>query len=296
MTQSEGNSHREEAAKGPSLSQRVRELLRRTEYRVMRTQEDQEAIFKLRYDAYLREGAIERRESGKLTDDFDNSANSSMFGIYIDGLLAGSIRLHILHKNTPVSPALAAFPDHLQERVDQGYTIIDPNRFVVSQDAQREFAEMPYIVLKLPYSAADYFNAQLVTATVRREHQAFYKRVLLCKPVAPPRLYPTLIKPLSLMLADYPQVKEPIASRYPLFLSNEQEMKQLFGHLENPPPRTLYDHCNFRTKVIQRWNSVASTSRLTITHSSACRCLDSPSSGQRARIPVATSSYMGKRV
>lgn len=233
MTHSGNGSEEVESTQRPTLSGRVRDLLRRTDYRVMRTDAEREVVFKLRHEAYLREGAIEKRENGILKDGFDNSANSIIYGIYIDGLLAGSIRIHILHQGTPVSPALESFPDHLEEHVNQGHTIIDPNRFVASPDVKSVFPEIPYIVLRIPYMAAEYFNAQLVTATVRREHQAFYRRVLLCKPVAPPRLYPTLIKPLGLLLADYPKVKQPIASRNPLFLSTEQEREEMFGHLKD---------------------------------------------------------------
>jgi hypothetical protein len=131
-----------------------------------------------------------------------------------------------------ISPALEAFPDHLQQYVDAGYTIIDPNRFVADADASLKFQELPYVILRLPYMAAAHFNADYVTATVRSEHQAFYRRVFRAKPIAAPRLYPTLIKPLTLMIVDFPRERRPIVDSYPIFLSDPQEREKIFGECQ----------------------------------------------------------------
>ena len=46
------------AVPATSLSDRVMALLERVDYRRADTSEEREAIFRLRYEAYLREGAI----------------------------------------------------------------------------------------------------------------------------------------------------------------------------------------------------------------------------------------------
>ncbi len=216
----------------PTFTEKIRELLRRVEFRRIKTTHDLEAVFRLRYAAYLREGAITPRDDGKLTDRLDEAENGTIFGLYIDGTLAGSIRLHIVNLKCSISPALEAFPDHLQQYVDAGYTIIDPNRFVADADASLKFQELPYVILRLPYMAAAHFNADYVTATVRSEHQAFYRRVFRAKPIAAPRLYPTLIKPLTLMIVDFPRERRPIVDRYPIFLSDPQEREKIFGECQ----------------------------------------------------------------
>ena len=57
----------------PALAERVRELLQRVSYRRADTDEDREAIYRLRYRAYLDEGAIEPDFGRRLSDRFDES-------------------------------------------------------------------------------------------------------------------------------------------------------------------------------------------------------------------------------
>jgi hypothetical protein len=77
------------------FSERVLRLLERVEYRLAETPEDKDAIFRMRYDAYLREGAIEPRASGRFSDPFDEAWNVRIIGMFVDGELASSIRIHV---------------------------------------------------------------------------------------------------------------------------------------------------------------------------------------------------------
>ena len=45
------------------------------------------------------------------------------------------------------------------------------------------------MTLRLAYVACKHFRADIGTATVRKEHQAFYRRVFLHKTLCPPRRY-----------------------------------------------------------------------------------------------------------
>ena len=56
-------------------------LLDEVDYRLAETEAEKEAIYSLRYRAYLHEGAIEPRADQRLTDRFDNLPNSWLFGI-----------------------------------------------------------------------------------------------------------------------------------------------------------------------------------------------------------------------
>ena len=62
----------------------------------------------------------------------------------------------------------------------------------------------------------------------RKEHQAFYRRVLRLSPVCEPRPYPTLVKPLGLMTTHYPSVRDAILQSYPFFRSTFFERRKLF--------------------------------------------------------------------
>lgn len=217
------------------FSARVQSFLREIEYRRAESENDYEAICRLRYDAYLREGAIEANSSHLLTDRFDGMRNSWTFGIFVEDRLASSIRVSVATPQFPTSPAVAAFPDLLKPELEAGKTIVDPNRFVADLDLGRKYPALPYVTVRLGFVASEFFNTDLGLATARKEHQAFYRRVFGLRPLCPPRPYPTLTKPLSLMAIDYSAVRQRILNRYPSFASTLEERLQLFG----PPQVTL---------------------------------------------------------
>src|SRR6185295_17203840 len=88
------------------FSNRVAELLDRLDCRLADTPEEREAIFRLRYECYLREGAISPNASETFCDPYDDSPNARIFGLYLDGELASSIRIHV------TSPEHADFPSY----------------------------------------------------------------------------------------------------------------------------------------------------------------------------------------
>ncbi len=83
------------------------------------------------------------------------------------------------------------------------------------------------------------FNADIGTATVRAEHQAFYRRVFMHKVLCPPRPYPTLTKPLSLMAVDFHAKREKVFQRYPIFRSTFFERRMLFERRLEPSSNSL---------------------------------------------------------
>ena len=66
------------------------ELLDRVDYRLVETPADRDIIYRLRYRAYLNEGAIETNRDHKIFDRFDEMPNSWIFAVYLDGALASS--------------------------------------------------------------------------------------------------------------------------------------------------------------------------------------------------------------
>lgn len=209
-------------------SEHKADLLDHVDYRLAETEADKEEIYNLRYRAYLSEGAIEPRTDQRLTDRFDELPNSWIFGVYIGGELTSSVRISVARPDNADTPAVEAFPDLLDPELAKGKVIVDPNRFVADPLRRTKFPQLPYITLRLAYVACAHFNADIGTATVRKEHQAFYRRVFLHEPLCPPRPYPTLTKPLCLMAVDYPKMREKVFQRYPLFRSSELERRMLF--------------------------------------------------------------------
>lgn len=212
-----------------SLNHRVAVLLERIDYGLAESAEDRDAIFRLRYRAYLREGAITPNAEEVYCDPFDATGNAWIFGVHIDGELVASLRLHVTTPAFRDLPALAVFPDLLQPLVETGQVIIDPTRFVTDQAASRRFPCLCYVTTRLAWLACEYFNADLLLATVRQEHQAFYRRVFGHRPICAPRHYPSLTKPISMMGLDYASGKDRVLQRHPFFRSTHFERRMLFA-------------------------------------------------------------------
>jgi hypothetical protein len=220
------------AVPGRHLADRVLALLERVDYRQAETPEEREAIFRLRYHAYQREGTIAPNASERFADVLDDIDNSSIFGVYIDGELASSIRLHVASRQVHDLPALEVFSDMLSPELAAGKTIIDPTRFVIDKTASKRFPELCYVTTRLAWLASEYFQTDLLLATVRAEHQAFYRRVFGHRLVCAPRHYPSLAKPVSLMVLDYAMARGRVLQRYPFFRSTFFERRMLFAQAQ----------------------------------------------------------------
>jgi hypothetical protein len=202
--------------------------LEHVDYRLAETPEEKDEIYGLRYRAYLREGAIMPSASQRVTDRYDDLPNNFIFGIYVHGELFSSIRVSVLVGEWRGSPSSEMFCDMLHPELDRGKIIVDPTRFVADPEKARGFPELPYVTVRLGYVACAHFNADIGLANVRPEHRAFYRKVFLQEPWGEPRLYPGLIKPVGLMAAKYPEIKERVFQRFPYMRSSAFERRMLF--------------------------------------------------------------------
>jgi hypothetical protein len=204
------------------------DLLEQVDYRLARTPAEKEEIYRLRYRAYLREGAVKPSAEQRVTDQYDDLPNSWTFGVYLRRELYSSVRISVLTSAWRHSCSAEAFGEILMPKLDGGEVIIDPARFVADPDSAKRFPELPYFTLRLAYMACEYFNADLGLAIVRPEHQAFYRRVFFHETIAEPRLFPGLLKPVGLMAANFPAMREKVFKRYPMMRSTAFERRMLF--------------------------------------------------------------------
>jgi hypothetical protein len=65
------------------------------------------------------------------------------------------------------------FSDLLTPQIRAGKKIIDPTRFLVDRTQSRKHPELCYATVRLPWLASEYFNADLLLASVQTEHQAY---------------------------------------------------------------------------------------------------------------------------
>jgi hypothetical protein len=214
---------------------RTSDPLDQVDYRLAQTPEEKDEIYRLRYRAYLREGAIRPSTDGRVIDQFEDAPNAWTFGVYFHGELYSSIRVSVLTSEWRMSPSVELFGDVLHPELDKGKVIIDSTRFVADPERARNFPELPYVTVRLGSMAGVYFNADYGLAIVRPEHQAFYRRVFLHETWCEPRLYPGLVKPVGLMAAHLPTVRDRVLARYPFLRSSAFERRTLFDRGSGRP-------------------------------------------------------------
>ena len=226
-----------------SLFVRGGALFDRVDYRRIETPEEKDRLYLMRYRAYLQGGLILPSESLRVSDRYDDAPNASTFGIYVDGELCSSLRLHVLTSEWRMSYATELFGDVLHPRLDQGEVFIDPARFVADPEKAQRFPELPYLTLRLAFLACEYFNADTGLALVRAEHQAFYRRVCLHETIAEPRSFPNVLKKVALMASDHRAQREQVLARFPIMRSSAFERRTLFQR----------DHHLFQDAVISTY-------------------------------------------
>jgi len=209
--------------------------LQDADYRVAHDPKDRREIYQLRYKCYLREEAIPPNDLGIFKDDYDKMDNCWLFGIHLDGRLVSSIRFHVISPEQPFGPAYDVFPDIVRPMVEAKKTVVDPTRLVVDRDIISLYPELPYVTIRAAFMAAEYYDAEYMLATVRQEHQAFYKRFFGFEQFCEPRPYPNLLKPISLLAANMYKQRDTVVSRYPIFLSSFTERRMLFDTADETP-------------------------------------------------------------
>jgi hypothetical protein len=219
----------------PTAVGRSPDPLDQVDYRLARTPEERDEIYRLRYRAYLREGAIQPSADGRVIDQFEEAPNAWTFGVYFHGELYSSIRISVLTSEWRMSPSVELFGDVLHPELDKGKIFIDSTRFVADPEKARNFPELPYVTVRLGSMAGVHFNADYGLAIVRPEHQAFYRRVFLHETWCEPRLYPGLVKPVGLMAAHLPTVRDRVLARYPFLRSSAFERRVLFDRGSDLP-------------------------------------------------------------
>jgi len=204
-------------------------LFDRIDYRLIETAEEKDQIYLMRYKAYLHGGLILPSESRRICDRYDDAPNVWLFGIFVDGELCGSFRLHVLTSEWRMSYTTELFGDILHPRLDRGEIFVDPARFSADPEKAQRFPELPYLTVRLGFLACEYFNADTGLAMVRTDHQAFYRRVLLSETISEPRPFPGWhTRKVVLMASDFRAVRERILARFPIMRSSAFERRMLF--------------------------------------------------------------------
>lgn len=237
-----------------SLFVRGAALFDRIDYRLMETPAERDSVYSMRYRAYLHAGLIAPTESGRIIDSYDDAPNAWIFGIYVDGELCGSFRLHVLTPESRMSYTTELFGDVLHPRLDRGEVFIDPARFAADPEKSQRFPELPYLTVRLGYMGCDHFNADTGLSMVRTDHQAFYRRVFLSETIAGPRPFPGWTSmQVALMATDFRTVREKVLTRFPIMRSSAFERRMLFQRTgEHRPAANLVAFHNENASIAQQ--------------------------------------------
>jgi hypothetical protein len=211
-----------------SFVDRITRILERVQYRRAENREDKAAIFRMRHEAYTRNGSIETRPSGMFHDAFDETPNAWLIGVFIDGELASSIRIHVSAALDQPLPATMWFSDVVSPHLQAGRCIIDASRHVNRWEFSREFPEMPYITMRPGFLAEEYFDADYLTGACRAENQGAFRRMFGVVCWAPPREYSHLTGLWALMAYDCHALRAKTLQRYPFYFSSAAEQQALF--------------------------------------------------------------------
>ncbi len=215
----------------PRFADRVAAMLERVEHRAATSRADREAAYRLRYEAYLRQSLLNERLDGMLYDEaYDESPNSLTTLTSIDGELASTVRVHVVHDQGSASPARDVFPDVLEPHLRARRVIIDPSRLAARMDMAKRFPELPYFALRAPWMAARYFNVDYIVLSCAIGHVGYYSRLYRFQTWSDLRSYPKVTAPVVCMGLDFAAEMERVEARYPSYRSTAAEREALFGN------------------------------------------------------------------
>jgi hypothetical protein len=218
------------------FSERILRFLQRVEFRVAQTADQKEAVYRLRYDAYVRNGLIEPHDDQRLYDPhYDEAPDTFITTTFIDGELASTTRVSVARDLSAVFPAYTVYPDLIAPLLKEGRVVVEAARTAARFDLAGRFPELPYVTLRPAYLAAEHFDADYTAATARADHVAFFRRVFIMTPWCEPREYPNFTAKVACLLADTRLVQDQIEARYPFLRSSAAERIALFGPAPNPP-------------------------------------------------------------
>lgn len=238
--------HRDAVANngGEQLSSFVRNIfsiLERTEYRRCESGEDVEDIYRLRYKAYRRTDMVPGNPDQVVYDELDDLPNCHRFGVYIDGALVSTLRIHHVSQAHTISPSTIVYPDVLAPRLEAGQSFIDPSRFAADPEWSKAYPQIPYLTLRLAGMACFHFGAPYCLSTIRPDHAGFYRRIYESDQIGDLRDYPGLNYQVVLYQADVSAIQRRSFVRFPFFRSTAMEQRLMFGRttMGEPAPLTI---------------------------------------------------------
>jgi hypothetical protein len=211
------------------FSVRALRLLESVEHRCARTRADKAEACRIRREADQRRGLMEARAVAQSYEEaVDDAPNAWVTTTFIDGALAGTLRIHVSASEQVRLPALDVFSDVVTPYLQTGRTIVEMTRLAARLEYSRGLPEAPYVALRPAWLAAEYFDADFILATVCPEHEPFYRRVFGFERWSEPRETPCDSRKMCLMGLDFRPARDRVLANYPVYRSLQAERDALF--------------------------------------------------------------------
>ncbi len=231
------------------LARSVIDFLDHVSYKRMTSEADLDQIFKLRHDNYKAVGHFDGTNDGRYSDELDYAPSVENIGIYVDGTLMGSVRLHVLNRELRKSCAMEIYDHVLNPKLDSGLVMIDTSRFCCDFSKGSRYNALPLAAIRVPGLLAVQKHAHYTLATVTAPHVPFYKRVLESKDWFDGGIqYPGLTAVVHLLAADMKDITRLAYANRQYLWSTLAEREALFGDHPSdgfvaPSVRSVvYDH------------------------------------------------------
>ena len=226
-------------------------LLERVEYRRIVSPEDFDAVGKLRAVSYNQQNVLENCTASKLIDDIDFHPNAFVIGVYIDEVLASTLRIHHVTAEYRAGISMTHFSDVLDPMLDAGVTFVDPARFASDPLLMWEYPAIPYLTLRIAAMASVYFDVDMCLSCVNKEVSSFYSRSFGSSEIAAARKLEGVTYPFTLYGARIADIRERLETRFPFFKSQPYEQRMMFGKIDDLayPPLNILPSAKYANQI-----------------------------------------------
>jgi hypothetical protein len=236
------NSGRQGPAESAFLT-KAQQTLDLIEYRKITTSKEIEDVQRLRYEAYSRENNVFSDKSFFRGDKYDNEKNAEIFGLYIEGRIASSLRIHRVTPDTPQTPSASYFPEFFMTRLARGDSFLEPTRLVASEEFGKRFPTLHFMTMRVAFMATVHYEMPFILCSVRAEHGPYYRRYFGMEPEVIGKTVPTISVPANLYMVNVPEKREVMERRLPFMTSTEEERLALFDESFEQPRIRLVSGC-----------------------------------------------------
>ena len=139
-------------------------------------QDELEAIFRLRYESYLRKGYIPSNPDGIMLDEWDELSTTTHFVAMKSGQVIGAVRVVI--DSTKGLPMERVFPEVINQLRKRGRKVAEASTLVVAAVQSGSSRKLWVKLCRALWEEAEARRIDDLCVTVTQNHLGFYKRLL----------------------------------------------------------------------------------------------------------------------